>query len=72
MADFEIRMLNDSEVGISALTERAQKDRRIAAGETLAFKSPGDARPQFLVAMTLVGLDLARQRNVSIEGQVGY
>src|SRR5271157_1016838 len=27
---------------------------------------------QFLVAMTLVGLDLARQRNVSIEGQVGY
>jgi len=45
MADFEIRMLNDSEVGISALTERAQKDRRITAGETLAFKSPGDARP---------------------------
>ena len=27
---------------------------------------------QFLVAMTLVGFDLARQRNVSIEGQVGY
>ena len=35
MADFEIRMLNDSEVGISALTERAQKDRRIAAGVTV-------------------------------------
>ena len=27
---------------------------------------------QLLVAVTLVGFDLARQRNVSIEGQVGY
>jgi hypothetical protein len=45
MVDFEIRMLNRSEVGISALTEHAQNDRGIAAGYTLAFKSPGDARP---------------------------
>ena len=27
---------------------------------------------QLLVAVTLVGFDLARQRNVSIESQVGY
>ena len=27
---------------------------------------------QLLVAVTLVGFDLARQRNVSIEDQVGY
>jgi hypothetical protein len=47
MADFKIRMLNSysTAVGISALTERAQKDRRIEAGYTLAFKSPGDTRP---------------------------
>ncbi len=50
MADFEIQMLNESKVGISALTERAQKDRRIAAGQMLAFKSPGDARPYVIAA----------------------
>ena len=50
MADFEIRMLNDTEVGISALTERAQKERRNPPGHTLAFKSPSDARPYVTAA----------------------
>lgn len=44
MPDFEIRMLNDTEVGIVAMTERAQLGRRIAPGHTLAFKSSGEAR----------------------------
>ncbi len=43
MADFEIRELGGSEIGIKALTERAQQSRRLAQGVTIAFKSPGDA-----------------------------
>jgi hypothetical protein len=32
----------------------------------------GAKPPQFLVAMTLLGVDLARQRHISIESQVSY
>ena len=43
MQDFEIRLLNSGEVGISALTERAQRARCLKPGHTLMFKSPADA-----------------------------
>ena len=45
MADFEILVLeNGSEIGITPLTERAEKWSGLAAGSTLVFKSRGDAR----------------------------
>ncbi len=43
MADFEIKRLNGNGVGISPLTERAQKERHLAAGTTLTFKAPSEA-----------------------------
>jgi hypothetical protein len=46
MADFEIRAMNASgEIGISALTERSQKARGLAAGITVVFKSRSEAVP---------------------------
>jgi hypothetical protein len=43
MQDFEIRLLNSGEVGISALTERAQaKARCLKPGHRLVFRSPAD------------------------------
>ncbi|MGA2936388.1 MAG: hypothetical protein ABSF52_04730 [Syntrophobacteraceae bacterium] len=42
MQDFEIRLLNSGEVGISALTERAQAFSRLEPERTLMFKSLGD------------------------------
>ncbi len=62
MADFEITMLGSSEVGISALSERAQKERRLKAGYTLVFKGPGDALPYVKAAasegFTFKGIEL--------------
>jgi hypothetical protein len=49
VADFEIRALDGGETGISALTERAQKERRMAAGHTLVFKSAAEAA-EYVVA----------------------
>jgi hypothetical protein len=48
MPDFQIRIINDSEVGISAITEKAQ--HRIPPGQTIVFKSSGDARPYVAAA----------------------
>jgi hypothetical protein len=61
MFDFDIRMMNDyGEVGISAMTERAQ--HRIPQGQTLVFKSPGDTRPYVIAAevdgLTFSGKDI--------------
>ena len=50
MTDFEIRMLNTTEVGVSALSERAQSERRLSPGLTLAFKSKADAAEYVAVA----------------------
>ncbi|MFI4973111.1 MAG: hypothetical protein ACHP84_01070 [Caulobacterales bacterium] len=45
MHDLDIRLLNDGgEVGIRALTARAQDLQRLPAGLTVAFKSLADAR----------------------------
>jgi hypothetical protein len=53
-------MLNDTEVGIKALTERAQRARRLAPGHTIAC--PEDARDYVDVAeaegLTFVGREL--------------
>lgn len=43
MQDFEIRHLDSCEVGISALTERAQAFGRLEPGRTVVFRSLGDA-----------------------------
>ena len=48
--DFEVRKLNDAEVGISALTEHAQKGRRIKAKSTLVFKAISEAREYVMAA----------------------
>lgn len=39
MADFELRALDGGEMGVCALTVRAQEARRLPAGHVLAFKS---------------------------------
>lgn len=44
MADFRITT-DGGEVGITVLSERAEKARGIQRGHTVMHKSPGDARP---------------------------
>jgi hypothetical protein len=64
--DFEIRLLNGGEVGISALTERGRKERGLEAGTTIAFKGPGDAIEYVEVAeregLTFRGKELLLRR----------
>jgi hypothetical protein len=43
--DFVIKPGNGGEIGISALTERAQKARNLVPGHTVMFKGAGDAIP---------------------------
>lgn len=50
--DFVMKPLNSGEIGISALTERAQKARNLTAGHMITFRSRDDAMPYVQAAET--------------------
>lgn len=66
MYDFEIKALSGGEVGVSALTEHAQRSRRLKAGHTQVFKTRHEAAPYVAVAeaegFTFAGKELLRSR----------
>jgi hypothetical protein len=62
MFDFEITELNETEIAIEALSERAQRSRNLNPGIRVVFKGPGDAHEYVEVAegegLTFMGRDL--------------
>jgi hypothetical protein len=62
--DFEILPLNDGETRISALTERAQKERGLAAGHSVVFKSPSEAA-EYVAAAEAEGFTFRGKEHLS-------